>query len=320
MQYGDLVSVIVPAYNRAHIIGRALDSLCHQTYPSVEILVVDDASADETQEVVQARNDPRIRYIRHDHNRGAGAARNTGVAQAIGELISFHDSDDICLFDKIEYQMRAMIDLPEDYIGTYCMRLFYNQVNLENYRSINIYFKPNVREHDLDGDLWQKTCENNIINLPTLLIRKQAFIDSGGFDERLRNNEDWDFCLRLTKMGRVHFQPIPLFITPQPLDIKHAQHRISRTKKYHARSFVYITGKLRRQGVRSKALGRHYAKTADFLFREGRLGFARRYLCAAIALDTFNLRHHVQFLLTASQPMYLFIKRLKRRMRGDRRG
>jgi len=88
------VSVIIPTYNRAHTIGRAIKSVLNQTYQDFEIIVVDDGSTDNTEEVVKSFRDKRIRYIQHKKNKGAAAARNTGIKSAKGKYIAFQDSDD----------------------------------------------------------------------------------------------------------------------------------------------------------------------------------------------------------------------------------
>ena len=106
------VSVIIPTYNRAHLVGRAIRSVLNQTYQDFEIIVVDDGSTDNTEEVVKSFNDPRIRYIRHEKNRGGSAACNTGIRAARGEYIAFQDSDDEWLPEKLEKQMQVFENTP----------------------------------------------------------------------------------------------------------------------------------------------------------------------------------------------------------------
>ena len=96
------VSVIIPTYNRAHLVGRAIRSVLNQTYQDFEIIVVDDCSTDNTEEIVKGFNDHRIRYMRHDRNRGGSAARNTGIKASQGKYIAFLDSDDERLLKKAE--------------------------------------------------------------------------------------------------------------------------------------------------------------------------------------------------------------------------
>jgi len=108
------VSVIISTYNRAHLIGRAIQSVLNQTYQDFEVIVVDDGSTDNTEEIVKSFNDPRIRYIRHEKNKGAAAARNTGIKAARGKYIAFQDSDDEWLPEKLEKQMKVFENAPPE--------------------------------------------------------------------------------------------------------------------------------------------------------------------------------------------------------------
>ncbi len=105
-----LVSVVIPTYNRADLIRRAIDSVLSQSYQNWEIIVVDDNSQDRTAEVVQtiADGDRPIHYYRHPTNLGGSAARNTGIKEAQGEYIAFLDSDDVWLPQKLELQLKAI--------------------------------------------------------------------------------------------------------------------------------------------------------------------------------------------------------------------
>lgn len=83
------VSVVIPTYNRAHLLGRAIKSVLDQTYQDFELIIVDDASSDNTGQVVATFADPRIHYLRHEKNRGAAAARNTGIEASRATTLPF---------------------------------------------------------------------------------------------------------------------------------------------------------------------------------------------------------------------------------------
>ena len=107
----DLVSIIMPSYNTATYIGLSIKSVLDQTYDNWELLVVDDCSTDNTDEVVQSfLTDDRIRYLKNDSNSGAAVSRNRALREAKGKWIAFLDSDDLWLPDKLEKQIKYMID------------------------------------------------------------------------------------------------------------------------------------------------------------------------------------------------------------------
>src|SRR5690242_3347165 len=110
-----MVSVVIPAYNRASVIPQALQSVFDQGFDDLEIIVVDDASRDNIETVIGRINDPRLVYIRHDRNKGGAAARNTAIARARGEYIAFLDSDDRWLPQKLRRQMELFKRLDDSY-------------------------------------------------------------------------------------------------------------------------------------------------------------------------------------------------------------
>jgi glycosyltransferase involved in cell wall biosynthesis len=101
------VSIIIPTYNRSRLLARAVKSVLNQTYQNFELIIVDDASTDNTEEVVGSFNDERIKYVRHEKNKGEAVARNTGIKAARGEYIASHDSDDEWLHEKLAKRIRA---------------------------------------------------------------------------------------------------------------------------------------------------------------------------------------------------------------------
>ena len=103
-----LISVVIPTYNRKKQLPECIRSVLAQTYRNIEVLVVDDASTDGTEELFHEIEDPRLHYLRYETNRGACYARNYGAKRAKGELIAFQDSDDTWYEDKLEKQYRFL--------------------------------------------------------------------------------------------------------------------------------------------------------------------------------------------------------------------
>ena len=110
------VSVVIPTHNRAGFLQAAIQSVLNQTFQDFEIIVVDDASEDQTTEIVRSFSDPRIRYMRHESNKGQGASRNDGIRQASGEYIALLDDDDEWLPEKLAKQV-ALLDSSPSQVG-----------------------------------------------------------------------------------------------------------------------------------------------------------------------------------------------------------
>ncbi len=185
---GPLVSVIIPAYNQAHTLGRALQSAIDQTYHNLEIIVVDDGSTDGIERVVKNFTDLRICYLRHEHNRGAAAARNTGISEAKGHYVAFLDSDDEWMSEKIAVQFAALMGTGEKVVagctGSYRIRNDYTETVRPSERAY--WFKLLL----LGCGLGPGT---------TLMTSRTAFENVGYFDEFLSRLEDWDWLLRYTE-------------------------------------------------------------------------------------------------------------------------
>lgn len=109
IDYG-LVSVIMPSYNCAEFIKDSIKSVQNQTYNNWEIIIVDDCSTDNTEEIVTSINDSRIKYFRNTVNCGAAISRNKALLEAKGRWIAFLDSDDLWLHEKLELQIQFMVD------------------------------------------------------------------------------------------------------------------------------------------------------------------------------------------------------------------
>ncbi|OED49412.1 hypothetical protein AB838_06980 [Rhodobacteraceae bacterium (ex Bugula neritina AB1)] len=287
---------------------RVLGSLVAQSYRNLEIIVADDCSTDDIEGAVAAFNDPRIKLVRREKNGGVAAARNTGVDAATGDLIAFHDSDDMCTVDRFEQSMRRLEELPEDYIGVYSSRLIYNEVTPDTYGQMATYIRPFPHETPLEGDLGARTMRDNIINFPTLLVKAEALRAAGYSDHLLRKNVDWDLALRLTRQGKFGFIPEPLILTPTSMDPSVSANRVSRSQRQGARSYVRITGKLRRAGLGGAALAKHYTSTGIYLMRVDRPRFARKFLGAALSLTPTKPKLWAHYLLSYAPGLHAKIR------------
>ncbi|MFZ8802021.1 MAG: glycosyltransferase family 2 protein [Candidatus Calescibacterium sp.] len=204
---GPLVSCIIPTYNRAHIVGRAIRSVLNQTYKNIEVIVVDDGSQDNTQEVVLSIKDERIRYIRLHRNFGAAFARNIGIANARGEFVAFLDSDDYFLPEKIEKQVELM--LKDESIGVCYTEVYYELDNGE------LVYKESPRArgkiYEVFIYIFILPVFAKIIALQTFLVRKQIF-EKIVFDESMKVGSDAKFMIELSKIADFDFIPLPLCV------------------------------------------------------------------------------------------------------------
>lgn len=191
------VSVIIPAYNAAPFIADTVQSALDQTFPDLEVIVVDDGSTDGTVARLAAFG-RRIRVYRQP-NGGVARARNAGVALAGGQWLAFLDADDLWLPDKIERQLAAAA-APMIYSDRYN---FGARGDLPELQSL---VTP-MREGDLFVPLLR---EGNFITLSSVLIRRVLFETLGGFYTGLNGTEDWDLWIRVAASQPIGLCPAPL--------------------------------------------------------------------------------------------------------------
>ena len=209
------VSVILPTYNRERVLGRSIQSILDQTFQDFELIVVDDASNDNTRDVVNAFCRPNIRYIRHTENLGPGSARNTGINLAQGKYIAFQDSDDQWLPEKLEKQIRYLDSAPSHVGVVYSVLL---RMNGSNTMPV-----PPEKLGRIEGDIHRSLCRGNFIALPSILVKKECFTRAGLFDKHLHQYEDWDMWIRISKYYHFGFIDEPLvnsYFTPGSVNEK----------------------------------------------------------------------------------------------------
>jgi glycosyltransferase involved in cell wall biosynthesis len=201
-----LITVIIPAYNRAAFLQEAIPSVLGQTYfagagrGAWELIIVDDGSEDGTKALAASFDGP-IRYERQEH-KGVSAARNAGLRLARGEWIAFLDSDDLWKLTKISAQMEFMAAHPE---APVCL-------TEEIWIRRGVRVNPRRKHKQHSGRIFDKVLPICLLSLSSALFRREVFDDIGMFDENLPACEDYDFGIRLAFRYPVHVLPEPLII------------------------------------------------------------------------------------------------------------
>jgi glycosyltransferase involved in cell wall biosynthesis len=191
------VSVVIPTYNRASLLGRALRSVLNQTLSDLECIVVDDGSTDQTVALVEGFQDPRLRVVRLPGNGGCGRARNTGIRVARGELIAFLDSDDEWLPQKLERQVARLRECEDPLTAVvYCRCVVRDGLTDRTWFEPRVVYGGDVFQYLLGG--WNPATPS------MFLVERRSLLEVGGFSESLPCAQDYDLWLRLAEASH-HF-------------------------------------------------------------------------------------------------------------------
>jgi len=200
----DKISVIIPTYNRANLLPRAIESVLRQTFKNFELIIVDDGSTDNTTEVVKEflKKDKRIKYIKLNKNSGVPAhPRNIGIQNAVGEYIAFLDSDDEWLPEKLEKQMQLFTNSSNNLGFVGCNGIVIDEKN-------NKTTEYKILKYE---DIFKELLINNFISTSSILVKKKVFNKIGFFDENLKIGEDRDMWIRIAQQYKFDFISQPLF-------------------------------------------------------------------------------------------------------------
>jgi GT2 family glycosyltransferase len=252
------ISVIIPTYNYGHFLREAIDSVLAQTWPALEVIVVDDGSTDDTPRILADYGD-RIRVIRQE-NLGASAARNTGIAAARGEWVAFLDSDDLWRPWKLECDA-ARIAADPDLGMVHC-----GAEQFDNTGKTLFVFLGGL-EGWVAPDLLR--FDREVIAAPGsgLTVRKAAAEEVGGYDPRLDASEDWDFCYRLACRYRAGFIPEVLARYRQHGSGKHLNIRNMQNGMLMALEKAFQSSDPAVQSQRNRTYGRLHLVLAGCYFR-----------------------------------------------------
>jgi len=275
-----LVSVIIPTYNREKLVQRALKSVLAQTYPTLDVIIVDDASTDDTRERIMAFQeiDQRIRYIRHEQNRGAQAARNTGFRAANGSIIAFLDSDNEWLPQKIEKQSALLTTQTFSPGVVYCG---FVRVGADG-QMINEYV-PRYR-----GNVYKQVLHDWLTDTSTLVIRREVLGKIGGVNEGLLAYHEWDLCIQLARECEFDYVPESLTIYHE-----HNLPSISKDLMVDALGYQKIVEQYKDDILREngrRALSSHYLKIARLFILSDQFTLAKTFFAKAVVSNPLNLK------------------------------
>ena len=245
------MSVIIPTFNRARLVRRALGSVLAQTFRQLEAIVVDDCSSDTTESSVAAFEDERVRYVRLPRNGGVAVARNSGLRHACGDFVAFLDSDDEWRHDKLQLQLQAFRNASDD------TGLIYSGLEKADRGGVREVVRPTFR-----GDIYAEMLVRNVIDGggSNVMIRRRVVEQVGLMDELLPAIEDYDYWLRIARGYRVDFVDQPLVRYHDPAG--------GHAGETHMRKSLHVGSNLR---ARELFFGKHAAEMRRF-------GVADRFL------------------------------------------
>jgi len=261
-----LMSVIIPTYNRAGLINRALQSVLNQSYPNVEIVIVDDASTDDTERVIAELKLPNTTYCKNKVNMGSQASRNIGIKLSRGQYINFLDSDDELMPQKLELQYRTFLKSSPDVgvVYSYCGTVD-DASKVENEWCFN-----------LQGNIYKQLLRSPSIDFITPLVKRECLEKIGFLDELVASYQEWDTLLRISKYYRFQLVPEKLAVYHY-----HSGETISKDIGKDLLGYVYIVKKHRRDILRNcsrAVMAHHYRElTSRYFLNNQRLRGSIQY-------------------------------------------
>jgi glycosyltransferase involved in cell wall biosynthesis len=248
------ISAVIPVRNRETLVARAIESVIAQSLPVDELVVVDDASTDDTARVVEGYADKvrALKLMRLKENVGGAKARNVGIEAAKGDLIAFLDSDDVWYADKLLKQAREFEGRP-DRVAAYCGVVM--RWGDKEFRFRSIPPNPILTQ----ADLYHASV---IVTMSCALVSRQALLEIGGFDASLPSCQDWDLYLRLSDRGST------AVIQEDLVEYwRHTGERISRNRQSvlagHEAVFGKIYGRISDPALKRDVRASHEMRLAD---------------------------------------------------------
>jgi GT2 family glycosyltransferase len=312
-----LVSVVVPTYNRARCVGRAIESALGQTYGDVSVIVVDDGSTDDTRALVNDvyGRDRRVRYV-HQANAGVSAARNHGIRLADGGFTALLDSDDVWKPFKLEVQLACLRAFPDagmvwsdmTAVGT-GGELVAERYLTRYYSAYRLFAKSDLFDRSLPlveivpertvevgserayaGEIYAQMAMGNLVHTSTVLLRRERLMAAGSFDETVRSGEDHEFHLAVCRAGRVAYVDLPTVLyevggadalTTAEFNVPMASHFLRTLTRALERDPIRIRNRIPEQTI-SEVLADAHSWLGETLLRAGDVREGQRHLLQSL--------------------------------------
>lgn len=276
------VSVIIPTYNRADILDRAIDSVLGQTYDDLELIVVDDGSTDRTPELIAEYDDPRLTFIEHEENRGGSVARNTGIAHATGDYLAFLDSDDAWRPRKLELQVAELDRRGDDWVAVYCDAEFVT-ADTGFVQQAAGFLVDHIADSDTPTEGGEELIKYVLADElhtsagSTLLVRQETVDAIDGFDESFIRFQDPEFLIRVLQQGKLAYIPQTLVERYESADPP--PHLVAAADRHYLNTFWDTVKELEDEG--HHIIPVHRLAVARVYFKAGRFRDGLQYLTDA---------------------------------------
>jgi glycosyltransferase involved in cell wall biosynthesis len=295
------VSVIIPTFNRANLIEKAIKSVLKQTYQDFEIIVVDDGSIDNTEEIIRGFKDKRVKYIKkYKKNRGISVARNIGIKVARGKYIALLDSDDEWLPEKLNKQMKIFESESSEVGVVYTGDYYVNEKDKE-IKKVHIPRKKGYIYEDLlkaEGGLY----------VSTVLVKKECFAKVGLFDENFPAREDLDMWIRIAKYYKFRYVKDLLVVCRTHLNqiTTNSEALIEGVKRIQMKYIKELRERPYSYSIRFFYLG-------NKLCHIGKIREGQRYFIKAILIYPFCVKYYIYMLSSFfGIKGYFFIAKIRR--------
>jgi glycosyltransferase involved in cell wall biosynthesis len=266
----ETVAAVIPTMDRPDRVRNAVESVIDQTYTHIEIVVVDDSTGDETAAIVDnLRKDvseKELMYISNSEPRGVSAARNQAISVTDADYIAFLDDDDLWEPRKTETQLSTFRDGPESLAAVYC--------GFKSVSDTGNHLHTKVPEHR--EDIFEELLIKDVVGPPsTMMIRRNAIEDVGGFNEEYQHHEDWELYLRLAE--KYDFDVNPEALTTRTIHDDATSNEIRAALKHRERIISSRETELYDNDLYDSAWAAHYRKSGVMACRHGEIKKGRRF-------------------------------------------